>query len=83
MGERPTMTASFTLAPATTDNTPDVGHLPAPGRRVEVQNRFTGAWCSGFEVAEVVANHAYRIRRISDGAELPGIFDEQTVRLAA
>lgn len=80
------MTAMFSLtAPATKDNNPpaDASHLPVPGRAVEVQNRFTGAWCSGFEVTEVVADHNYRIRRVSDGAVLPGTFDENAVRVAA
>lgn len=62
---------------------PDV--LPprlAPGDPVEVQNRFDGSWCTGFEIAEVLGSPphwTYRIRRLSDGEVLPRIFDHDAV----
>ena len=53
------------------------------GDPVEVQNRLTGAWSAGFEVAEVVTDapkHNYLLRRSSDGAVLPAHFDGEAVR---
>ncbi len=50
-----------------------------PGRRVEVRSRFERSWARGFEVAEATAD-GYRIRRLSDGAVLPVVFDAQDVR---
>jgi hypothetical protein len=53
-----------------------------PGTVVEVRSRFDGRWCTGFEVAEVVATPAgpaFRIRRRSDGAMLPALFPETEV----
>ena len=53
------------------------------GDLVEVQNRLTGTWSTGFEVAEVVADapdRHYVIRRCSDGDVLPAIFDGEVVR---
>jgi hypothetical protein len=52
--------------------------LPA-GTRVEVQDRFDFAFCPGFEVAAPTA-HGYRVRRVSDGIELPAEFPPETVR---
>ena len=51
----------------------------APGRHVEVRNRFTGAWSRGFELVEVV-DGGYRIRRLSDGSVLPTLFLPEDVR---
>ncbi len=54
----------------------------APGEPVDVQNRFDGSWCSGFEIAEVLGSPpywTYRIRRLSDGAVLPRIFDHDAI----
>lgn len=42
----------------------------APGTRVEVRNRFDDAWSGGFEVL-APDDDGYRIRRLSDGSELP------------
>lgn len=67
-----------TNAPTTKARTP-----ATPGIRVEVRNRFTSSWCSGFEISEVVTptpGASYRIRRLSDGVVLPGSFDEEQVR---
>jgi hypothetical protein len=54
------------------------GELPT-GTRVDVRSRYVGAWSHGFEVDEVV-NGAYRIRRVSDGSVLPGVFEEEEIR---
>ena len=62
------------LRPAPTD--PRYG----PSDRVRVRNRFDGAWCAGFEVADVVDSPdrttRYALRRTSDGVVLPKAFGE-------
>ena len=50
-----------------------------PGMKVEVRNRFDGAWVPGFEV-EAVLEGTYRLRRISDGTVLPVDIDCDDVR---
>ncbi|HLX88382.1 MAG TPA: hypothetical protein VKR22_08020 [Acidimicrobiales bacterium] len=50
------------------------------GTRVDVRSRFVGQWSRGFEVAEHVDAHGYRVRRLSDGAVLPDLFDEDELR---
>jgi len=53
------------------------------GTHVEVRTRFEDRWSRGFEVAEVVHQHdrdQFRIRRRSDGSELPVLFDEGDLR---
>jgi len=50
------------------------------GTPVDVRSRFVGTWSRGFEVAERVADHGYRVRRLSDGSVLPDVFDEQEIR---
>jgi hypothetical protein len=68
---------------------PDPGGTLIQGRshveelRVEVRNRFDGSWSSGFALAETLMTDngpLYRIRRLSDGTELWGLFrpDEVT-----
>lgn len=52
----------------------------ATGTPVDVRSRFVGAWSRGFEVAEEVGGHGYRVRRLSDGTILPDVFEEQDVR---
>jgi len=61
--------------------TPDPATRPRlrPGTRVEVRNRFDGAWTRGFEVAEVGAT-GYRLKRLTDGAVLPVTFVDDDVR---
>ena len=49
------------------------------GTRVQVRNRFTHAWSSGFEVAEPV-DDAVLVRRLSDNAVLPLAFPPAEVR---
>jgi hypothetical protein len=51
----------------------------APGSTVEVRNRFDGRWSPGFEVLEHLAG-GYRVRRLSDGRDLPTVFSAEDVR---
>lgn len=53
----------------------------APGTKVEVRRRFDAHWARGFEVVSATPA-GYRVRRLSDGAELPVEFDEDDVRPA-
>lgn len=50
-----------------------------PGARVEVRNRFDGAWAEGFEIAGA-ATGGWEIRRLADGSVLPSVFPDQAVR---
>lgn len=51
----------------------------APGTRVEVRKRLDGEWARGFEI--VSASHeGYRVRRLSDGGELPLVIGDDDVR---
>ena len=53
------------------------------GTRVEVRSRFDRAWARGFEIVEPVGDDdglQYRIRRRSDNAVLPSLFDREEVR---
>lgn len=52
----------------------------AAGTRVDVRSRYVGSWSRGFEVAERVDQNGYRVRRVSDGAVLPDLFDEDELR---
>jgi hypothetical protein len=54
------------------------GHL-APGDAVEVRNRFDRRWVRGFEVTGVT-ERGFRVRRLSDGRELPDEFVADDVR---
>ena len=49
------------------------------GTKVEVRNRFDGAWVQGFEVADG-DGASYRAVRLSDGEVLPVSFDAEDVR---
>ena len=51
------------------------------GLSIEVVCRFTGAWVSGFEVADAGLDGC-RVRRMSDGAILPVLFGYDEVRVA-
>ncbi len=51
----------------------------APGTRVEVRKRLDGDWARGFEVVNA-GPEGYRVRRLSDGAELPLLFHDDDVR---
>jgi hypothetical protein len=50
------------------------------GTVIEVRTRFDGHWARGFEVA-TTDGQGYRVRRQSDGRELPAQFSDQDVRL--
>ena len=50
-----------------------------PGMRVEVRRRFDQHWARGFEVVAVTES-GYRLRRVSDGQELPTEFSYEDVR---
>ena len=54
------------------------------GAGVLVKTRFDGRWAAGFEVADIrrrgVVPPAYRIRRRSDHALLPGLFPRKELR---
>ena len=55
------------------------------GADVEVHSRFDGTWIRGFEVADIEQHDrapALRLRRRSDGAVLPALFDPEEVREA-
>ena len=49
------------------------------GTRVEVRTGFDRAWAKGFEVLAAAAE-GYRLRRLSDGRELPHTFPADDVR---
>jgi len=49
------------------------------GMRVEVRRRFDQHWARGFEVVAVTES-GYRLRRLSDGIELPTEFAPGDVR---
>jgi hypothetical protein len=49
------------------------------GTRVEVRKRFDASWARGFEVVDQ-SEQGYRLRRLSDGSELPLVFDPDDVR---
>jgi hypothetical protein len=50
------------------------------GARVDVRSRYIGSWSRGFEVAECVRDGEYKVRRLSDGAVLPDLFDAEELR---
>ncbi|HZU71793.1 MAG TPA: hypothetical protein VE990_03385 [Acidimicrobiales bacterium] len=45
---------------------------------VNVRNRFDGHWSAGFQIVETLADHddgpSFKLRRLSDGRVLPGLF---------
>jgi hypothetical protein len=49
------------------------------GSAVEVRNRFQQSFHNGFEVTRAT-RQGYRVRRLSDGAELPAVFSPDDVR---
>ena len=49
------------------------------GTDVDVLVSFDGEWSHGFRVEEASAD-TYRIRRMSDGTMLPGLFSKHEVR---
>ena len=57
----------------------DRGESLEAGMRVEVRRRFDQHWARGFEVVAVTES-GYRLRRLSDGIELPTEFAPEDVR---
>ena len=51
------------------------------GVRVQVRNRFDGAWASGYQVFAAQPRGGYLVRRLSDRAVLPITFAEAELRL--
>lgn len=72
----------------TVDDTP-AADTPAPGTRVplpfavgdkvEVRRRLDDKWARGFAVLEAT-EAGYRLRRMSDGVEIPATFPRSDVR---
>lgn len=56
----------------------DLKLLP-PGAHVEVRDRFERHFWPGFEITEATGN-GYRVRRMSDGSELPAVFGFEEIR---
>jgi hypothetical protein len=54
------------------------------GTGVEVRNRYDGRWSAGFEIADIerdlLSSPGYRLRRRSDHAVLPAVFDASQLR---
>ena len=46
-----------------------------------MRRKFDQRWARGFEIAETVADDAYRLRRLSDGTVLPAEFPADDVRV--
>jgi hypothetical protein len=70
------------MAPAATaePTEPDVAEPRLrPGTRVEVRKRLDGDWARGFEILDARPD-GYRLRRLSDGGELPLTFADDDVR---
>jgi hypothetical protein len=55
------------------------GESLEPGMRVEVRRKFDAHWARGFEIVTVTES-GYRLRRLSDGQELPADFSSEDVR---
>ena len=51
----------------------------AAGTKVEVRMTYDRSWARGFEVVTASAD-GYRLRRLSDGAELPAVFASDDIR---
>jgi hypothetical protein len=57
----------------------------ALGAHVLVRCRFDGHWASGFAISKLtVADNrpAVRVKRLSDGTEIPHVFDSHDIRAA-
>jgi hypothetical protein len=73
------MAMSRLLEPAVTPRSEPVDPILPPGTHVEVRNRLDGRWVRGFEVMRTDGG-GYRLRRLSDGGELPVVFSDDDVR---
>jgi hypothetical protein len=60
---------------------PDIREGLPSGVRVQVWNRFDGAWASGFRIFASQPSGGYLVRRLSDGSVLPIDFAEDELRL--
>jgi len=49
------------------------------GTKVEVRTAYDRSWARGFEVV-TASEDGYRLRRLSDGAELPALFASDDIR---
>jgi hypothetical protein len=58
----------------------DQAGLPS-GVRVQVRNRFDGAWASGYQVLAAQPGGGYLVRRMSDHSVLPMTFADAELRL--
>ena len=56
-----------------------VVHGLTAGEAIEVRNRFDRRWIGGYEIAGANAR-GFRVRRRSDGRELPEVFAATEVR---
>ncbi len=71
--------ADPTMLPSAPDNQhPSESRLP-PGTKVEVRRKLDNKWARGFEVVEPTPD-GYRLRRLSDGEEMPVAFTADIVR---
>jgi hypothetical protein len=43
----------------------------APGAAVEIRRKLDGQWARGFEIIDREDGDSFRVRRMSDGQELP------------
>lgn len=62
-----------------TDADPPAEDL-GPGSAVEIRRRLDGHWAKGFEVIDRT-DGGFRIRRLSDGMELPVVIAADDIRL--
>jgi hypothetical protein len=60
--------------------TADAAGLPS-GVRVQIRNRFDGAWASGYQVVAAQPGGGYLVRRTSDHSVLPITFADTEMRL--
>jgi hypothetical protein len=79
MGAMNTVVDDQANAMMSTVDPAEVGESLEPGMRVEVRRRFDQHWARGFEVLAVTES-GYRLRRMSDGVELPTEFPLEDVR---
>jgi len=59
----------------------EVDELLPVGTEVNVRTQYLGSWTTGFVVVAQLED-GYRLRRLSDGSELPGEFARTDVRSA-
>jgi hypothetical protein len=78
MGAMPTIVDETNAMMSAVDPA-ESGESLAAGMRVEVRRRFDAHWARGFEITAVTEG-GYRVRRLSDGQELPVEFASDDVR---